>query len=182
MGSASPALPRAVPAPAGRARHRLRCQVAAAASTRSRRCSIGHHGRNRQARRAHLSRSGPDCRQPRSAVRYAATGAGAERGTPVIGEIELASRFLKGNIVAITGSNGKTTTTTLTGEVIAASAAAKRWSAATSERRRSALSITATDHTWVVLEITSFQLETHRELSPAHRRRPERLARSPRSP
>src|SRR5437868_7308664 len=34
-----------------------------------------------------------------------------ELGIPVIGEIELASRFLKGNLVAITGSNGKTTTT-----------------------------------------------------------------------
>ena len=43
-----------------------------------------------------------------------------ELGIPVIGEIELAARFLKGNIVAITGSNGKTTTTTLAGEVLAA--------------------------------------------------------------
>src|SRR5512140_1441144 len=42
------------------------------------------------------------------------------RGIAVIGEIELASRFLKGHIVAITGSNGKTTTTSLAGEVVAA--------------------------------------------------------------
>ncbi len=41
-----------------------------------------------------------------------------ELGVPVIGEIELASRLLKGKIIAITGSNGKTTTTALTGEVI----------------------------------------------------------------
>jgi len=34
-------------------------------------------------------------------------------GLPVIGEVELASRFLKGRVLAITGSNGKTTTTTL---------------------------------------------------------------------
>src|SRR6202142_3044614 len=40
-------------------------------------------------------------------------------GEPVIGEIELASRFLPKNIVAITGSNGKTTTTTLAGEILA---------------------------------------------------------------
>ena len=45
-------------------------------------------------------------------------GQARSRGVPVIGEIELASRFLKGHIVAITGSNGKTTTTTLAGEVI----------------------------------------------------------------
>ncbi len=36
---------------------------------------------------------------------------------PVIGEVELAARFLKGKIVAITGSNGKTTTTALAGSV-----------------------------------------------------------------
>ncbi len=36
-------------------------------------------------------------------------------GLPVIGELELAARFLKGKILAITGSNGKTTTTALAG-------------------------------------------------------------------
>src|SRR5215467_11206311 len=41
-------------------------------------------------------------------------------GQPVIGEIELAAQFLQGEIVAITGSNGKTTTTTLVGEILAA--------------------------------------------------------------
>src|SRR6266542_2831189 len=40
----------------------------------------------------------------------------AERaGAEVIGEVELASRYLKGRIVAITGTNGKTTTTSLIG-------------------------------------------------------------------
>jgi UDP-N-acetylmuramoylalanine--D-glutamate ligase len=43
----------------------------------------------------------------------------AERaGAEVIGEVELAYRFLKGRIVAITGSNGKTTTTSLIGELL----------------------------------------------------------------
>src|ERR1700719_4352689 len=41
-------------------------------------------------------------------------------GEMVIGEIELASQFLPGPIVSITGSNGKTTTTTLTGEILTA--------------------------------------------------------------
>jgi Mur ligase middle domain len=40
-------------------------------------------------------------------------------GETVIGEIELAARFLPASLIAITGSNGKTTTTTLTGEIIA---------------------------------------------------------------
>ena len=41
-------------------------------------------------------------------------------GETVIGEIELAAQFLPGPIVAITGSNGKTTTTTLVGEIMTA--------------------------------------------------------------
>jgi UDP-N-acetylmuramoylalanine--D-glutamate ligase len=43
------------------------------------------------------------------------------RGIPVWGEIELASRFIKEPIVAVTGTNGKTTTTTLAGEMLSAS-------------------------------------------------------------
>ena len=39
-------------------------------------------------------------------------------GIPVIGEVELAFRFLEGKVIAITGSNGKTTTTTLVGEIL----------------------------------------------------------------
>jgi UDP-N-acetylmuramoylalanine--D-glutamate ligase len=41
-----------------------------------------------------------------------------ERGVPVIGEIELASRFIKEPIVAISGTNGKTTVTTLAGKML----------------------------------------------------------------
>src|SRR5215813_6059782 len=37
---------------------------------------------------------------------------------PIIGEVELAARYLKGKIVAVTGSNGKTTTTSLVGEIL----------------------------------------------------------------
>jgi UDP-N-acetylmuramoylalanine--D-glutamate ligase len=39
-------------------------------------------------------------------------------GVPIIGEVELAARFLRGRLVGITGSNGKTTTTTLAGELL----------------------------------------------------------------
>jgi UDP-N-acetylmuramoylalanine--D-glutamate ligase len=41
-----------------------------------------------------------------------------QRGIPLVSEIELASRFLRGRVIGITGSNGKTTTTTLTGEIL----------------------------------------------------------------
>ncbi|MBN1381426.1 MAG: UDP-N-acetylmuramoyl-L-alanine--D-glutamate ligase [Deltaproteobacteria bacterium] len=40
------------------------------------------------------------------------------RGIPVYSEIELASRFLETPMIAITGTNGKTTTTTLVGEIL----------------------------------------------------------------
>lgn len=38
---------------------------------------------------------------------------------PIMGEVELAGRFLRGRLVGITGSNGKTTTTALVGELLA---------------------------------------------------------------
>ena len=40
------------------------------------------------------------------------------KGITVIGEIEIASRFIKEPIIAVTGTNGKTTTTTLLGEML----------------------------------------------------------------
>jgi UDP-N-acetylmuramoylalanine--D-glutamate ligase len=43
-----------------------------------------------------------------------------ERGIEVIGELELAARFCKEPIIAVTGTNGKTTTTTLLGEIFGA--------------------------------------------------------------
>jgi UDP-N-acetylmuramoylalanine--D-glutamate ligase len=82
-----------------------------------------------------------------------------ERGIPVIGEVELAARFLKGHIVAITGSNGKTTTTTLAGDIIAAGG---RKVLVGGNIGTPAITFVdgSTDDTWVVLEISSFQLET----------------------
>ncbi len=82
-----------------------------------------------------------------------------QAGIPVIGEVELAARYLKGKIVAITGSNGKTTTTTLAGEIIAAGG---RHTLVGGNIGIPAISFveSATDETWIVLEVSSFQLET----------------------
>jgi UDP-N-acetylmuramoylalanine--D-glutamate ligase len=41
------------------------------------------------------------------------------RGVPIIGELELASRWLKGRVIAVTGTKGKSTTTVLTGRMLA---------------------------------------------------------------
>ncbi len=80
-------------------------------------------------------------------------------GEAVIGEIELAACFLPNNIVAITGSNGKTTTTTLTGEIIAAGG---HRTVVGGNIGTPAISLVeqATGDAVVVLEVSSFQLET----------------------
>jgi UDP-N-acetylmuramoylalanine--D-glutamate ligase len=82
-----------------------------------------------------------------------------QAGIPVIGEVELAARYLKGKIVAITGSNGKTTTTTLAGDIIAAGG---RQTLVGGNIGTPAISFvdTATEDSWIVLEVSSFQLET----------------------
>jgi UDP-N-acetylmuramoylalanine--D-glutamate ligase len=80
-------------------------------------------------------------------------------GIPVIGEVELAARYLKGEIVAITGSNGKTTTTALAGRIVAAGG---RKVLVGGNIGTPAISFveSSTEDTWSVLEISSFQLET----------------------
>lgn len=81
------------------------------------------------------------------------------QGIKVIGEIELAARFLKGKIVAITGSNGKTTTTTLCGDLIAS--ASKRTLVGGNIGTPVILLVDdSTDDTINVIEVSSFQLET----------------------
>lgn len=86
-------------------------------------------------------------------------------GESVIGEIELAAQFLPGPIVAITGSNGKTTTTTLAGEIMTAGG----YSALVGGNIGTpaiSLADRAKPDTVVVLEISSFQLETVQTFRP----------------
>ena len=83
----------------------------------------------------------------------------------VIGEVELASRFLKGKIVAITGSNGKTTTTTLVGEILK-DAGLKTQVGGNIGTPLLQLTTTSDDDTWTVIELSSFQLETIVDLKP----------------
>lgn len=83
----------------------------------------------------------------------------------VIGEVELAYRFLKGRIVGITGSNGKTTTTTLIGELLKNSGIPTLVGGNIGTPLLD-LTATATDDTWTVAELSSFQLETIRDFRP----------------
>lgn len=84
---------------------------------------------------------------------------------PVIGELELASRYLKGNILAITGSNGKTTTTTLAGEIMKA-AGIPTGIGGNIGRPVIDLVEESREDGWSVLEVSSFQLETTEEFRP----------------
>jgi UDP-N-acetylmuramoylalanine--D-glutamate ligase len=87
-------------------------------------------------------------------------------GLPIIGELELAARFLKGRILAITGSNGKTTTTALAGEIL------KEAGLPTLVGGNIGVPVVSlieesTDDTWSVLEVSSFQLESTEQFHPA---------------
>ena len=80
-------------------------------------------------------------------------------GLAVIGELELASRYLKGKVLAITGSNGKTTTTSLCGEILEA-AGLPVAVGGNIGLPVIALVDDSRDDGWSVLEVSSFQLET----------------------
>ena len=86
-------------------------------------------------------------------------------GEPVIGEVELAAQHLPGPIVAITGSNGKTTTTSLTGDIITAGGFP---TVVGGNIGTPAISLVerAARETVIVLEISSFQLETIQTFRP----------------
>jgi UDP-N-acetylmuramoylalanine--D-glutamate ligase len=86
-------------------------------------------------------------------------------GLPVIGELELASRYLQGRVVAITGSNGKTTTTTLVGKIFA-DAGVPTLVGGNIGLPVIDLVANSTQETVSVLEVSSFQLETVEEFHP----------------
>jgi UDP-N-acetylmuramoylalanine--D-glutamate ligase len=83
----------------------------------------------------------------------------------VISEVELAYRFLKGRIVGITGSNGKTTTTTLIGEILK-NAGIKAQIGGNIGTALITLTESSTRETWTVCELSSFQLETIKDFRP----------------
>ena len=86
-------------------------------------------------------------------------GAARGRGIPVIGELELASYFLTGPVLGVTGSNGKTTTTALIGHILAQSGIDALVGGNIGTPPTSLIGASNED-TWLVLELSSFQLET----------------------
>jgi len=88
-----------------------------------------------------------------------------EKGAEIIGELELAYRMCRGKFVAITGTNGKTTTTTLVGEIFKNQ---KRDTVVAGNIGRAVITdaVKASEDTWMVTEVSSFQLETVRDFRP----------------
>ncbi len=83
----------------------------------------------------------------------------------VIGEVELASRFLRGRIVGITGSNGKTTTTALIWEILRNAGIESQVGGNIGTPLMSLVN-SVSDDGWTVVELSSFQLETIRAFRP----------------
>jgi len=85
--------------------------------------------------------------------------AARDRGIATIGEVELASHFLQGPVLGITGSNGKTTTTALTGHLLEACGIACQVGGNIGTAVTSLIDSSAPER-WNVLELSSFQLES----------------------
>ncbi|MGI8640716.1 MAG: UDP-N-acetylmuramoyl-L-alanine--D-glutamate ligase [Pyrinomonadaceae bacterium] len=83
----------------------------------------------------------------------------------VIGEVELAYRFLKGRTVGITGSNGKTTTTTLIGKLLK-NAGIPTQVGGNIGTPLVSLAETSCENGWTIVELSSFQLETIKNFRP----------------
>ena len=101
---------------------------------------------------------------PGVSVREPALQAAAARGVPIVGDIELFARAVDAPVVAITGSNGKSTVTSLV-TAMARSDGVRAGSGG--NLGPPALSLLRSGHELYVLELSSFQLETTSALRPA---------------
>ena len=88
-----------------------------------------------------------------------------ERGIPIWGEIELAYRCAKGKLIAITGTNGKTTTTALTGAIMREFYKSV-FVVGNIGTPYTELATSTTDKSVTVAEVSSFQLETIHKFRP----------------
>ncbi len=79
-------------------------------------------------------------------------------GVPIISEVELAARFIRGRLIGVTGSNGKTTTTTLIGELLSRAGLPTQVGGNIGTPLIN-LVAGSRDDGWTVIELSSFQLE-----------------------
>lgn len=80
-----------------------------------------------------------------------------EKGIPIVSEIEFASKYTKAKIIAITGSNGKTTTTMLTNHIF--KKAGLNVGMAGNIGDSLAAMLVEGDKEYIILELSSFQLD-----------------------
>ena len=88
-----------------------------------------------------------------------------DRGIPIWGEIELAYRFAKGRLIAITGTNGKTTTTALAGQIMK-DYQKEAFVVGNIGIPYTSVACDTTENSVTVAEISSFQLETIHNFTP----------------
>ncbi len=88
-----------------------------------------------------------------------------EKNIKVISEIELAYNFCKGKIIAVTGTNGKTTTTSLCGHLFK-TAGKKTFIAGNIGNAFSEIALEASENDFIILEVSSFQLDLIDEFEP----------------
>ncbi len=89
-----------------------------------------------------------------------------EKGIKIIGEMELAYRFLKGKIIGITGSNGKSTTTSLIAWILSSSGMDCKPCGNIGSPLTEMIPYDSPDKSYAV-EISSFQLETIEKFRPS---------------
>jgi len=88
-----------------------------------------------------------------------------DKNIPIWGEIELAYRYTKGKIIGITGTNGKTTTTTLVGKIMK-TYFPEVYVVGNIGNSYTDIALATTEDAVVVIELSSFQLETIQEFKP----------------
>lgn len=88
-----------------------------------------------------------------------------EKNIEIISELEFASRFCKGTVIAITGTNGKTTTTTLTGFLFN-HCGLKTYLAGNIGYAFAGIAPSVAEDEFVALETSSFQLDYIKEFKP----------------
>ncbi len=100
---------------------------------------------------------------PGLSIRQPELVAAVEAGKMLLGDIELFARLVSKPVIAITGSNGKSTVTTLVGAMLARD---RKKVAVGGNIGNAALDLLAQDPDYYVLELSSYQLETTTSLRP----------------
>ena len=80
------------------------------------------------------------------------------KGVEVIGDLELAARFIRAPIIAVTGTDGKTTTVSLLGEIFSRATRGKAWVGGNIGNPAAELALSRGRPEVVILEVSSFQL------------------------